>query len=72
MRRSRIALIGILGLAAGFLGYPGGADRSDAADTTTASADEAYYSALRYLEQGWSTDTANWWYFLSQGTVFVP
>jgi mono/diheme cytochrome c family protein len=67
MRRSPIALIGILALSTGLWG--GGTDRSAAADIPT---DDAYYSALNYLEQGWSVDTANWWYFLSQGTVFVP
>ena len=37
------------------------------------SAEEAdYQSALRYLEQGWDSDTTNWWYYASQGTVFMP
>ena len=67
MKRTRVALIGFLGLSAAVVAYPAATDRSDAADS-----DEAYYSALRYLDQGWSADTANWWYYLSQGTVFVP
>jgi hypothetical protein len=25
-----------------------------------------------YLDQGWGHDTAEWWYYVSQGTVFMP
>ena len=25
-----------------------------------------------YLDQGWGYDTAEWWYHVSQGTVFMP
>jgi hypothetical protein len=25
-----------------------------------------------YLDQGWGYDTAEWWYHISQGTVFMP
>ena len=47
-------------------------DRRRPRPTAQQPPDEEYQSALRYLEQGWSADTANWWYYLSQGTVFAP
>src|SRR5271166_6914708 len=25
-----------------------------------------------YLDQGWGYDTAEWWYHVSQGTIFMP
>src|SRR5262249_34693042 len=28
--------------------------------------------AATYLDQGWGYDTAEWWYHVSQGTVFMP
>jgi hypothetical protein len=31
-----------------------------------------YSGHATYLDQGWSPDTARWWYFLSQGTAFMP
>jgi RoxA-like, cytochrome c-like len=38
-----------------------------------AAAQSAPYSGhATYLEQGWTSDTARWWYFLSQGTAFMP
>jgi hypothetical protein len=40
-----------------------------AADTAEES---GYRGAVRYLEQGWDSDTSNWWYYVSQGTVFMP
>jgi hypothetical protein len=27
---------------------------------------------VTYLDQGWSVDTARWWYSLTQGTAFMP
>src|ERR1700730_5756271 len=27
---------------------------------------------VSYLDQGWGYDTAEWWYHISQGTVFMP
>lgn len=65
----RIGIIAALSLAAGLTAATG-IDRSRAAET--ASPDDAYESAVRYLDQGWSVDQANWWYYLSQGTVFAP
>src|SRR5262249_53612672 len=39
----------------------------------SASAQTAPYSGhATYLDQGWSTDTARWWYSLTQGTAFIP
>jgi len=29
-------------------------------------------SEASYLDQGWGYDTAQWWYHVSQGTVFMP
>jgi len=29
-------------------------------------------SEATYLDQGWGYDTAEWWYHVSQGTVFMP
>ena len=29
-------------------------------------------SQASYLDQGWGYDTAQWWYHVSQGTVFMP
>src|SRR5918995_5302148 len=72
MKLSHIAVIAILGFAAGLLGHPDDTGRSSAAETGKASADKAYSAAATYLDQGWSVDTANWWYYDSQGTVFVP
>src|SRR5262249_39839870 len=37
-----------------------------------AANEKDYRSAISYLEQGWNRDTSNWWYFESQGTVFMP
>jgi hypothetical protein len=38
-----------------------------------AEAQTAPYSGhVTYLDQGWSPETARWWYFLSQGTAFMP
>ena len=68
MRSSRIALMSALGFAVALLGV----SQTQAQETGPASSDAEYYSALRYLEQGWSADTVNWWYYLSQGTVFAP
>jgi hypothetical protein len=31
-----------------------------------------YGGHVTYLDQGWTPDTARWWYFLSQGTAFMP
>ena len=31
-----------------------------------------YGGHVTYLDQGWSADTARWWYSLTQGTAFVP
>jgi hypothetical protein len=31
-----------------------------------------YGGNVTYLDQGWSVDTARWWYFLTQGTAFMP
>jgi hypothetical protein len=36
-----------------------------------AMAQTAPYS-VTYLDQGWSPDTAKWWYSLTQGTAFMP
>lgn len=72
MKRSYIAIIAVLGFAAGLLGQSDDTGRSIADEAGKTSADEAYSGAVRYLDQGWSADTANWWYFISQGTVFVP
>jgi hypothetical protein len=37
-----------------------------------ALAQTPYGGHVTYLDQGWSPDTARWWYFLSQGTAFMP
>ena len=29
-------------------------------------------AGVSYLDQGWGSDTAIWWYHVSQGTVFMP
>ena len=31
-----------------------------------------YGGHATYLDQGWSTDATRWWYFLTQGTAFMP
>src|SRR5436190_14530478 len=42
------------------------------------SQNSSYYAAVQsrpeasYLDQGWGYDTAEWWYHVSQGTVFMP
>jgi hypothetical protein len=69
MKSSRIALIGTLGFAVALLSHAGGAGRAQAQEV---SDHPAYGGAVTYLDQGWSPETANWWYYLSQGTVFVP
>ena len=67
---SHNSLVGALGLATVLLVHPIG--HANAEETSPPPTDEAYESALKYLDQGWSHETANWWYYLSQGTVFVP
>src|SRR5262249_27262309 len=38
-----------------------------------AASQSAPYSGHRaYLDHGWTPDTGRWWYFLSQGTAFMP
>ena len=32
----------------------------------------AYHAGAVYLDQGWDQDTTQWWYRVSQGTVFMP
>ena len=64
------SLAGALGLAVVLLVHP--TSHANAEETSSPPTDEAYESALKYLDQGWSQDTANWWYYLSQGTVFAP
>jgi hypothetical protein len=34
--------------------------------------DDYGYGGITLLDQGWEAETARWWYFLSQGTVFMP
>src|SRR5262249_30648621 len=31
-----------------------------------------YHAGAAYLDQGWGYDTAQWWYYVSQGTLFMP
>jgi hypothetical protein len=61
----------IIGIAAIYLllAYP--ASRAQVAPTLGASS-EAYRPDATYLEQGWDHDTAEQWYHVSQGTVFMP
>src|SRR5262245_12183395 len=60
IRKSIVAALALLASSAGV-------SAPDAA-----AAESEYQSAVRYLDQGWNRDTTNWWYFASQGTVFMP
>jgi hypothetical protein len=31
-----------------------------------------YRHGAAYLDQGWDNDTTQWWYYVSQGAVFIP
>lgn len=42
-------------------------------DAANVPQDYAEYGAdAVYLDQGWTYDTAEWWYYVSQGTAFMP
>jgi hypothetical protein len=71
MKRACIVVVAALGFAAGLPGDSDPVGRASAQEPAV-TADQTYYGAVTYLDQGWSVDTANWWYYLSQGTVFVP
>jgi hypothetical protein len=65
--RRVVGIVGACGIALALLLDPGQAGYG---------AGQASYpakpSGAIYLEQGWSYDTAEWWYHISQGTVFMP
>ncbi|RAI02292.1 hypothetical protein DLJ53_13080 [Acuticoccus sediminis] len=42
------------------------------AQPTAASSTSYPGSPAFYLDQGWTEDEAQWWYYLSQGTIFMP
>ena len=66
-RRLLCAAVGSFAIAAASLLV---ASRTSAEDASPYAAQ--YHGGAAYLDQGWGYDTAQWWYHVSQGTVFMP
>jgi hypothetical protein len=67
-RRLLCAAVGSFAIAAASLLV---ASRTSAAEDASPYAAQ-YHGGAAYLDQGWGYDTAQWWYHVSQGTVFMP
>src|SRR5687768_4575498 len=65
--RKVLYTLGGLGFVLSIAIFPFGASHSQNSAT-----EGDYRRAVTYLEQGWSPNTTQRWYYSSQGTVFMP
>jgi len=63
----RMTLVAAIVATSGALATSRGQESANVSDER-----QRYYPEAIYLDQGWDHDKAQWWYYVSQGTVFMP